>query len=477
MKAADVLQQAATTLVDAPSSVSQYDSYIVVACGQAMLEVDRSADLLVICNRIREKSELPLVMRMRAASTAADAYVALGQLNQAESSAREGAFRSDNNQIDPEGVFVLAKVLVHAGKNEDAIDILEKSVSFAPFGPRGPQGLLINLLRESGHHKKALSHLTFWIEKGFINTQGMVVNSPVYQARCGLMRALVLLELGRVDQAKAQLQEAALILRSHDAFAEAEERIVKATHSVASERSISSIKNLAAEILNNNWRAVRSEYAELDLVDSTDYERFLAQAQSLKEQGRFAEAAKRFEDTLNCLQDPNEQVELKLAMELGDCHFQAGQYDRAAPYHRRSWELLEKNYGVGTMSVIGSISFLAASLTMQDKLDEALPLHEEAMDRAIRFLGQNNVMTAAVRINYADCLINLERYDDAERELLIAIPVIKKVKGEDDPLLRLAAAYLNRLYTATGQVDEAAEYQAGLMDTASTQPTSSPSAP
>ena len=98
----------------------------------------------------------------------------------------------------------------------------------------------------------------------------------------------------------------------------------------------------------------------------------------------------------------------------------------------------------------------------------AEPLFRESIEIIGKSLGADHWMVAAARSNYGHCLRRLERYEEAEKILLAAYPVLQGQFGEQHERTQKAVSHLVALYVAWGKPEKAVDYRV-LLDEAEQQ--------
>jgi len=108
-----------------------------------------------------------------------------------------------------------------------------------------------------------------------------------------------------------------------------------------------------------------------------------------------------------------------------------------------------------------STSALAEGLARQGQLDEAASLHTETLEKARRTMP-DHWRLAMMLSYYGDCLVQLERYDDAEAVLTESHRKLEKTFGQDDSRTSKITGQLVTLYDAWERPDAAARWRAEL---------------
>jgi tetratricopeptide (TPR) repeat protein len=143
-----------------------------------------------------------------------------------------------------------------------------------------------------------------------------------------------------------------------------------------------------------------------------------------------------------------------------------GQLQEAEELERATLAAQRRVLGDDHDDTILTMSNLAVILQRRGRAAEAELLATEAVERCSRTLGPSHSLCCHVLRKHGQCLIALERYDEAERELLVAHAGLVDALGEDHPDLASTRRALRELYEAWGRPDEAANWQEPAPDAA-----------
>jgi len=84
-------------------------------------------------------------------------------------------------------------------------------------------------------------------------------------------------------------------------------------------------------------------------------------------------------------------------------------------------------------------------------LDQALPLKREVYSGHLKLQGEEHVHTLIAALNYASCLVDLQRSEEAKSLLRKMIPVARRVLGETNDLtIRMRCSYARTFYKDKG---------------------------
>jgi tetratricopeptide (TPR) repeat protein len=141
----------------------------------------------------------------------------------------------------------------------------------------------------------------------------------------------------------------------------------------------------------------------------------LNQAQAVCSQGRRAECAKLFEESLALFRrsvGPHDERTLTAMNLLGGIYSMLGQYDRAEPMFQQALEV-ERKFAPNGVQLGRSLGGLAAMRTHEGKLEEALPLAEEALAVVLKTAGETSLDAALAYANVAEIHREAHRPDRA----------------------------------------------------------------
>jgi serine/threonine protein kinase/tetratricopeptide (TPR) repeat protein len=109
---------------------------------------------------------------------------------------------------------------------------------------------------------------------------------------------------------------------------------------------------------------------------------------------------------------------------------------------------------------LGSLNNLAWNLFNQERAGEAEPLFRQAVDGYKQSMPDGHWAVAVARGGWGNCLVSMQRFEEAEAQLLQAYEVERKALGVDHAFTKKAAGYLAKLYDAWGDPAKAAAYRA-----------------
>ena len=109
---------------------------------------------------------------------------------------------------------------------------------------------------------------------------------------------------------------------------------------------------------------------------------------------------------------------------------------------------------------------LAVSYQLIGLLEQALSLRRDVYLGRLKLNGEEHLETLRAANNYAKCLVDLKRFEEAKVLMRNAIPVARRVLGESHDLIKMRINYATALYMDDGAtVDDLREALTTLEDT------------
>jgi serine/threonine protein kinase/tetratricopeptide (TPR) repeat protein len=139
----------------------------------------------------------------------------------------------------------------------------------------------------------------------------------------------------------------------------------------------------------------------------------------------------------------------------------AGRVDEAVDLSRELVKRRRVVLGDHHPDTLISMSTLATALFREGRLEEAASLHAEAIEGARRVLP-GHWRFAMMQSSYADCLVALERYNEAGAALIESHRLLEATLGRSDPRTAQVAEQLAVLYEARGRPDDASRWRTTL---------------
>ena len=184
----------------------------------------------------------------------------------------------------------------------------------------------------------------------------------------------------------------------------------------------------------------------------------------LQAQGKLDEAESFFRRILETDRKLNGNNQVNVATDLnqiGNLLLQKKDYEAAEPYLREAVDIMRKEKHPWLSIVLGNFGWL---LTAKGDYANAEATFAEALDFGLKTLGEKNQDVANMRSKYSVCLVKLKKFDEAEKQLLIALPILRDTAGEKDEMTQKAIRRLVELYQEWGKPNQAARYRALQID-------------
>jgi len=160
---------------------------------------------------------------------------------------------------------------------------------------------------------------------------------------------------------------------------------------------------------------------------------------------------------------PAHHKTLSTAGVLAYCLDDLGETDEAERMFRRNIETRNQSGLTKDPETLGMMNNVAMILMKKKDFAGAAAQFEQTIESGKSFLPPEHFYLAIFRSNYGDCLTELGRYADAERELNLALPPLKATfKNDAHPRLKQIHERLARLYEKLQKPEKAAEYRALL---------------
>ncbi len=261
--------------------------------------------------------------------------------------------------------------------------------------------------------------------------------------------------------------------------------------------------DLAAENLGENHPTRTTSYHELALVmwekgnlDEAErlFEECLRRSETVKEskdeetittmaalgnvqrqQGKREQARPILEEAYSWFQEEFGDDHPRTAIALNNLAFiyqELEQHEQALEMFQKSLESRRWVHGDQSQSVIIGLHNLGMQLTIMDRGEEALPYFEEAIRTSGDVLDDSHWLKPWIHSTYGRTLVSVERYQEAEKELLTSLAGVRAILGDDHWRTRKLCKYIAGLYAATGDKDRAKEYLALSQEGTAAEPTS-----
>jgi non-specific serine/threonine protein kinase len=145
------------------------------------------------------------------------------------------------------------------------------------------------------------------------------------------------------------------------------------------------------------------------------------------------------------------KIQSKLAYSLGA----ANRFDEAVPMAREALALTQESHGPHHLLVLDRKFHLAEALDETGQGEEAVRLLTEVRDAALALSGHETELSARAASQLGFAYSNMKRYDDAARNVQLALDYNIKAHGEMFPISREALNSLANIYAFAGREQEA----------------------
>ncbi len=184
----------------------------------------------------------------------------------------------------------------------------------------------------------------------------------------------------------------------------------------------------------------------------------VAQANDLRELGRYGEAATLLEQSLAHtieIHGANHPRVAEVIEALANVRSSQGQQDEALRLSREALALIERVHGEDSLEVAKVLNNLAIMLDESGRFGEAVEVLERARAIFTRFEGEQSRTVAYVDVNLGQALHNLGRYDEAAARDQAAIEVLTSIYGPDHPSVVVTRLNLAITRTHTSAIEVA----------------------
>jgi serine/threonine-protein kinase len=143
---------------------------------------------------------------------------------------------------------------------------------------------------------------------------------------------------------------------------------------------------------------------------------------------------------------------------LGALYKDLGRDAEAIANYTTALEMRRRLLGSTHLDVALSLSSMGLLHHERGHYAEALPLFREALPLWRRGLGERHGISLRTQGFIGDCLAHLDRFEEAERELLKALEGMLEFVGDSHSETRRVKRFLEAMYTAWGKPAEAERY-------------------
>ena len=147
-----------------------------------------------------------------------------------------------------------------------------------------------------------------------------------------------------------------------------------------------------------------------------------------------------------------------------------GKHDEEALSVRETELSLLRRLGAPEDAILDTQNNLAVSYQLIGLLEQALSLRRDVYLGRLKLNGEEHLETLRAANNYAKCLVDLKRFEEAKVLMRNAIPVARRVLGESHDLIKMRINYATALYMDDGAtLDDLREAVTSLEETERTR--------
>jgi tetratricopeptide (TPR) repeat protein/RIO-like serine/threonine protein kinase len=274
----------------------------------------------------------------------------------------------------------------------------------------------------------------------------------------------MLTDLGYVHVALGELDEAQAILegayeRAASVLGADDEARIKAVHQLAVLRweqgELDEAERLFRRCLEQSLAVYGPQHRETVITTA-------ALGNVLRQNGKLDEAIPLLEQALAWdlgHLGPDHPSTAIVVNNLGFVYQELGQHERALEMFRESLATRRRVHDHDSVSVLVGLNNVGLQLNMMGRGADALPYLEEAMGIGAGILEAGHWRWAALRSTYGRVLMTVGRLDEAERELLASLDLLRATVGEDHWRTRGVCGGLAELYRMTGDAEREAHFR------------------
>ena len=151
---------------------------------------------------------------------------------------------------------------------------------------------------------------------------------------------------------------------------------------------------------------------------------------------------------------------LMAATNLGVNTYHLGDVEDATKHIQRAYDGFVKSLGPKHSYTLSLMNSLAVMYEKAGRIDEAIPLYRQSLETQREILEPNHPTILETSHNFGITLMDLERYEEAERYLLDALVGWQAMKHQNE---KETLPYLVALYEAWEKPEKAEKYRAMLL--------------
>lgn len=139
-----------------------------------------------------------------------------------------------------------------------------------------------------------------------------------------------------------------------------------------------------------------------------------------------------------------------------------GRYDDARQLQQKTLAIQKRFLGESHRHTLISMSNLARTFRDMGQLEKAAALYVETASVATASLKPDDRFFGGFRLHYGRCLKRMKRFEEAEKEMMAGLEVVRNTFGHQSERTSRAIGWIVSLYEAWEKPDEARRWQAKL---------------
>lgn len=151
---------------------------------------------------------------------------------------------------------------------------------------------------------------------------------------------------------------------------------------------------------------------------------------------------------------------------LANAHEQSAEFDSVTATRRRVVEFSRENYGRDHVKTAIAHAQLARTLNSVGHPVQACGHYDTAVTVLANAKERHPMNQTRVRMAYAEVLIGLTKFAQAESQYLVSLAIVKEHHGDDSSALVDVLRGLTNLYESCGRDDDVRRYRKALKDAA-----------
>jgi serine/threonine protein kinase/tetratricopeptide (TPR) repeat protein len=183
----------------------------------------------------------------------------------------------------------------------------------------------------------------------------------------------------------------------------------------------------------------------------------------LQDKGDYEAAEPIFREILDIDRKLLGETDLNVAIDLnnlGNLLRNKGDYKASESYLREAISILQTHEHPWVSMAMSNLGDL---MNRKGDYESAKPIFEEALAIGLAHLGDKNQDIAKLQSRYGKCLLKLGQYEEAEINLLRALPILMDTLGEHDARTQETIGLIIELYEALNSEVEAEKYRQLLL--------------